>query len=106
MRDRIRVLLVDDHEIARLGLRRILETEPDLRVVGEASTAEEAFQQAATLTPDVVLMDIRIPETTGLEVTRELHRKGFPGKVIMLSMYGEYLSEAIRAGAQDTWSRM
>ncbi len=96
---RIRVLLADDHELARQGLRRVLELEQDLEVVGEASSAEEALELVASLSPDIVLMDIKMPTSNGLEATREIKKRGLVGEVIILSMYDEYLTQAIEAGA-------
>ena len=62
-----RILLVDDHEVVRLGLKALLERNPNFEVVGEASSAREALEQVATLQPDVVVMDIRLPGTSGIE---------------------------------------
>lgn len=97
--ERITVLPVDDHELARQGLRRMLELESDLVVVGEASNAEEALERVAALTPDVILMDINMPIINGLEATRMLRESGSPSRVIILSLHREFLAEAIEAGA-------
>ena len=96
-----RILLVDDHEVVRIGLKSLLERHPQFTVVGEASSAREALEQVANLKPEVVVMDIRLPGTSGIEACEEIVTK-FPGtKVIMLTSYAEdeMLFSAIRAGA-------
>jgi DNA-binding NarL/FixJ family response regulator len=95
----IRVLLVDDHEIVRSGLRRMLELEEDIKVVGDCADADEAFFQAEMLCPDIVLMDIKMPERDGVETARLLKEKQPSCEIIMLTMYDEYLAQAIEAGA-------
>ena len=77
----------------------MLELEEDIEVVGEASGAVEALRKAKLLSPDVVFMEIRMPNANGLEATRRLSERGITAKVIFLSIYGEYLNEAIQAGA-------
>ena len=96
-----KILLVDDHEVVRLGLKSLLERHPQFEVVGEASSAREAMEQVAALKPEVVLMDIRLPGTSGIEACEEIVDK-YPGtRVIMLTSYAEdeMLFSAIRAGA-------
>jgi two-component system response regulator DevR len=96
-----RIILVDDHEVVRLGLKSLLERHPQFEVVGEAGSAREAIEQVATLKPEVVLMDIRLPGTSGIEACEEIINR-YPGtKVIMLTSYAEdeMLFSAIRAGA-------
>ena len=96
-----RIVLVDDHEVVRLGLKSLLERHPQFDVVGEAGSAREAVEQVASLKPEVVLMDIRLPGTSGIEACEEIVNK-FPGtRVIMLTSYAddEMLFSAIRAGA-------
>jgi DNA-binding NarL/FixJ family response regulator len=99
----IRVLLVDDQALVRTGFRMIINTEPDLQVVGEAADGRQAITQTHRLHPDVVLMDIRMPELDGVEATRQLAGPGVahPTKVIMLTTFDldEYVVEALRAGA-------
>ena len=95
----IRVLLIDDHDLVRHGLRRMLELEEDLMVVGEASNVEDGIRQVESLSPDIILMDIQMPAVNGLQATQWLRKKGLSRKVIILSLYEEYLPEAIEAGA-------
>jgi DNA-binding NarL/FixJ family response regulator len=98
----IRVLLVDDEHMVREGFRLILETQSDIRVVGEAEDGSSAIEAAARLTPDVVLMDIRMRGIDGLEAARAiLSRMAVPPKVVMLTTfdYDEYVYEALKAGA-------
>jgi len=97
--DAIRILLVDDHQVVREGLRRMLELEADLRVVGEVADAKEVFTQVELLTPDVILMDIKMPGVDGIELTRQLKQKHPSCNIIMLTLYDEYLPQAIEAGA-------
>ncbi len=95
----IRILLVDDHQVVREGLRRMLELEADLSVVGEAADAREVFTQVDLLSPDVILMDIKMPEVDGIELTRQLKEKHPSCNIVMLTLYNEYLTQAIEAGA-------
>jgi len=96
----IRLLLVDDEAMVRTGLRLILETEDDLRVVGEAATGYEAIEQADRLQPDVVLMDVRMPRMDGVEACRRLVEAS-DAKVVILTTFDldEHLFAAVRAGA-------
>jgi DNA-binding NarL/FixJ family response regulator len=97
----VTVLLADDQELVRTGLRLILDVEPDVEVVGEASDGREAVERVLALAPDVVLMDVRMPELDGLGATREIVERGATARVLILTTYDEdaYLYEAIRAGA-------
>ena len=97
----IRVLLVDDQPMLRTGFRYIIDAEPDLEVVGEAADGEVALAQARVLTPDVVLMDIRMPRLDGVAATRTLTAAPDAPRVIILTTYDtdEYVVEALRAGA-------
>ena len=97
--DTIRIVLVDDHQVVREGLRRMLELEADLEVVGEAANAKEALTQVELLSPEVILMDIKMPGTSGIELTRQLKEKQPSCNVLMLTLYDEYLAQAIEAGA-------
>lgn len=96
-----RILLVDDHEVVRIGLRALLERNTQFEVVGEAGTAKEALEQVSRSHPDVVLMDIRLPGASGIEACEEITRNYPETKVIMLTSYAEdeMLFSAIRAGA-------
>jgi len=95
------VLLVDDQALLRMGFRLVIESEPDLRVVGEASDGRSAVQQAAALAPDVVLMDIRMPGMDGIEATRRLVAEHPSARVLVLTTFDidEYAFAALRAGA-------
>ena len=95
----IRILIADDHAVVREGLRRMLELEEDIRVVGEAANVGEALTQAELLSPDIVLMDIKMPGTDGVEATRRLKEKLPTCNIIMLTLYEDYITEAIEAGA-------
>ncbi len=101
MNGAIRVLLVDDHEIVRERLRRLLNLQQGIEVVGEAADGEEALTQAEMLCPDVLLMDVRMPKMNGIEATRKLKERGAACKVIMLTMYEEHAAEGIEAGADS-----
>jgi DNA-binding NarL/FixJ family response regulator len=99
----IRVLLVDDQALIRTGFRMILGAEPDLEVVGECTTGAHAVDSASRLAPDVILMDIRMPEMDGIEATRRITAAGgeHPPRVLMLTTFDldEYVYDALRAGA-------
>jgi DNA-binding NarL/FixJ family response regulator len=96
-----RILIADDQALVRGGLRMILDAQPDLEVVGEAVDGREALRQARELSPDLVLMDVRMPELDGLETTRRLLDRDPSPKVIVLTTFDldDYVYEAIRAGA-------
>ncbi len=99
--DSIRVLMVDDHAILRDGLRSLLERQPGILVVGEASSGEEALEQVAALEPDVVLMDLAMPGMNGLEATQHLRQSHPKVKVLILTQHDdrEYIAPALQAGA-------
>ncbi len=96
-----RILLVDDHDIVRLGLMTLLNDQPDMEVIGEASTAGEAVKATEKLQPDVVLMDIRLPGEGGIEATRQVTARFPKSKVVMLTSFAddELVVSAIKAGA-------
>ena len=98
---RQRILLVDDHEVVRLGLRSLLEQHPNFEVVAEAATAREAVDKTRTHKPDVIVMDIRLKGGSGIEACQEITNEFPEAKVIMLTSYAEdeMLFSAIRAGA-------
>jgi DNA-binding NarL/FixJ family response regulator len=97
----ISVLLVDDHALIRKGFRLILSAEPDLEVAGEAADGRTAVSMCTALRPDVVLMDVRMPGTDGIEATRDIVAAGLPSKVLILTTFDldEYVYASLRAGA-------
>lgn len=101
MSERITVLLVDDHTIVRQGVRTFLELQPDIQVIGEAETGVEALRLASDYAPDVVLMDLKLPEMDGIEATRRVVEISPRTQVIVLTSYhdDEHIFPAIRAGA-------
>jgi DNA-binding NarL/FixJ family response regulator len=102
MSEQISVLLVDDHSLVRRGFRRMLEDEPDIRVVGEASDGKQAVELARSLKPDVVVMDCALPEINGLQATRKILSFAPDTLVLMLSMHSEetWVRQAMEAGAR------
>ena len=99
---KIRIVLADDHSVVRQGFRRILEAQSDMEIVGEASNGREALEQAALLTPDVVVMDVAMPELNGIEATRRMKEATPHSRVLALSMHKDsvYVRETLRAGAR------
>ncbi|MGR6921030.1 response regulator [[Actinomadura] parvosata] len=97
----IRVLIADDQGMVRTGFTVFLSGQPDIEVVGEAADGREAVERAAELSPDVVLMDVRMPVMNGLEATRELMARQGTAKVLILTTFDldDYVYEALRAGA-------
>ncbi len=102
MSERIRILIVDDHPLIREGLRAVLETQPDLEMVGEACDGYEAVRQALALKPDVIMMDLALPRMGGIDAIREILRAAPGIKVLVLSNYldDEKVFGALKAGAK------
>ncbi len=99
MKKDIQILLVDDHQVVRDGLQHMLGQEEDMEVVGQSASSEEALSQVEKISPNIVLMDIKMPGGDGIELTRQLLEKQPSCRVIIMTLYDEYLSEAIDAGA-------
>ena len=99
---RTRILLADDHAVVRQGFKMLLDAQPDMEIVGEASNGREAAEQAEELHPDVVVMDVAMPELNGIEATRRLAASAPHTRVIALSMHKDsvYVREILRAGAR------
>ena len=97
----ISVLIVDDQDLVREGLRMLLEAEPDLAVAGEAADGSQALVQARLLDPDVILMDVRMPGMNGIEATTRLVKAGARARILMLTTFNldEYVYHALKAGA-------
>jgi len=100
--DKINVLIADDHTLFRKGIRGMLETEPDMVVVGEAATGNEVLEQARKLMPDVILMDIKMPDPDGVEATRTLHREMPHMGIIFCTMFedDEKVFAGLKAGGR------
>ena len=99
----LNVLIADDHALVRSGIRALLETSPDVSVVGEAGDGRQAVEMARALAPGLVLMDVGMAELNGIDAARQIH-VGSPGvRVVMLSMHEDrqYVAEALRAGAAE-----
>ncbi len=98
---KITVILADDHLVVRQGLRALLQAEPDIEIVGEAETGRQAVQLARSLKPDVVVMDIAMPELNGIEATRKITSEVPDSRVLILSSYSdeEYIGKLAEAGA-------
>ena len=98
----VRVLIVDDHEIVRKGIRAFLETESDIEVVGEAGSGREAVQKAAHLSPTVILMDLMMPEMSGIDAIRQILSEQPETHILVLTSFGtdDKLFPAVEAGAQ------
>jgi DNA-binding NarL/FixJ family response regulator len=99
--DSIRIVIVDDHPVVRQGVSNMLAYQPDIQVVGEASTAAGFFRRLDELCPDLVLLDIRLPDQSGIEVAQRLQRERPDIRIIMLTTYedDDFLFKALRAGA-------
>ena len=99
---RIRILLADDHAVVRQGFKMILGAQPDMEIVGEAGNGREAVELAEQLQPDIVVMDVAMPELNGIEATRRLAASAPHTRVLALSMHKDsvYVREILRAGAR------
>ena len=96
----IHVLVIDDHQVVREGLRRLLGDEEDIQLVGQGANSEEALVQTEMLSPDIVLMDIKMPGMDGISLAKQLKGKYPSCNIIMLTLYDEYLTQAMEAGAR------
>jgi two-component system response regulator NreC len=98
---KIHILLADDHTILRAGLKMMLNAQPDMEVVGEASDGRQAITETQRLQPDIVLMDITMPEMNGIEATRHIKKLVPESRILILTMHehDEYVFQALRAGA-------
>jgi len=96
----IQLLVVDDHQVVREGLRHLLGQEEDIELIGQAANSEETLLQLEMFSPNIVLMDIKMPGVDGIELTRQIMEKQPACSVIMLTLYDEYLAEAMEAGAK------
>lgn len=101
MSNPIRILVVDDHPVVRKGIVAMLEIEPDLQVVGESSNGEEAIEQAAKLTPDVILMDLVMPKVDGVEAIRQIKQTQPDARILVLTSFGtsDKVMPSLNAGA-------
>lgn len=99
--EKIKIILVDDHEIFRNGVKELVDKEADMEVIGEASNGLEAIQLTSSLNPDLLIMDIRMPSLNGIEASEELLKKNPALKIIIFSLYDneEYVTQALKLGA-------
>jgi DNA-binding NarL/FixJ family response regulator len=100
--DKVNILIVDDHTLFRTGVCRMLEAEEDMHVVGEAATGQEALEQARQLMPDVILMDIKMPDLDGISAARTLHREMPHVGIIFITMFedDEFIFQGLQAGGR------
>ena len=100
MSESVRILIADDHTIVRHGLARLLEEQPDLKVVGEANNGQSAVDQAVALKPDIVIMDIAMPRMNGIEAAKRIRKQLPKTKILILSMYSHehYIHELLETG--------
>ena len=100
--EKIKIILVDDHQLVRDGIKALLTGIPDLEIIGEASGASELFRELENLKPDLLIMDISLPEISGIEITKKIRSEYTGIKVLILSMYNseEFILNSIKAGAR------
>ena len=100
--NKVNILIVDDHTLFRTGVRKMLEAEEDMHVVGEAATGVEALEQARALMPDVILMDIKMPDLDGVQAARTLHREMPHVGIIFVTMFedDEFIFQGLQAGGR------
>ena len=99
MNNKIRILIVDDSLSFRMGMRALLEIQPDMQEVGFAPSGNKALELVKELQPDLVLLDAQMPDLTGIEVTQKIKSQWPKVKVLLLTMFSDYRSKAIEAGA-------
>lgn len=97
----VRIVLVDDHKLVRQGMRALLEAQPGFEVVGEASTGQQALQLIQTLSPDVSILDVMMPDLNGIETAKLIHQRGIQTRIVFLSMHANaaYAVRALQSGA-------
>jgi DNA-binding NarL/FixJ family response regulator len=95
---KIRVLIVDDSSSFRMGMRALLEIQPDMEVAGEARSGDEAIESLEQLQPDLILLDMKMPGLTGVEVTRQIKNRWPQMKIVLMTMFADYCSKSINAG--------
>jgi DNA-binding NarL/FixJ family response regulator len=96
---KFRILIVDDSASFRKGMRALLEIQADMEVIGEAPNGSKAMEMVEELQPDIILLDAQMPEMTGVAVARQVKRRWPQTKILLLTMYSDYRSKAIEAGA-------
>lgn len=97
----IKIMIVDDHEVVRLGLKNLLENQPNMKIIGEADTVKSAINKASALKPDVILLDVRLPDGSGIEACKEIHTLLPKTKIIILTSFpdDDIVIDAILSGA-------
>ncbi|HEY2459432.1 MAG TPA: response regulator transcription factor [Candidatus Acidoferrum sp.] len=105
--DRLRILIADDHEIFRRGLRSLLESHADFEIIGEAVNGQDALEKTRQLSPDVVILDITMPILNGLDAARAMRKESLPAQILILSQYEsrDMRPRALEAGAKDYVSK-